>query len=140
VYPHPGVDNPKKKPDLPKDRDPAASGERRRLGRIVHDERGNASVEWQDAPADYQRPVLEIEKDARGGLSLEREGSHDPYSSPGVPKSAKNGAGTGNKNGSGTGNSSRTDLRKLSEWIKMMRELEEKKRNPSADTGPDDET
>src|ERR1700736_1690626 len=39
-------------------------GERRRMSRIVHDHKGTAIVQWYDAPAEYDRPVLEIE-DAR---------------------------------------------------------------------------
>jgi hypothetical protein len=75
---------------------PASStAERRRLARIVHDDRGNASVEWVDAPAGYERPSLSIE-----GESYRRS----------------------------AGSRSR-DLRKLSEWIKMMRALEERKQN-----------
>jgi hypothetical protein len=97
-----------------------SSGERRRLSRVRHDDRGNAYVEWVDVPADLiKRPKLEIEPEA-GGLQLEAPPSHcDPYS---------NRAGAARKSNSG-GNTSRTDLRKLSEWIKMMRELEERKRS-----------
>ena len=93
------------------------TGERRRLSRVRHDDRGNAYVEWVDAPADLiERPKLEIEGEP-GGLQLETaRSSYDPYA---------NGSGVGRK----TGSTSRTDLRKLSEWIKMMRELEERKRN-----------
>jgi hypothetical protein len=92
----------------------AAEGERRRKGTVVHDDRGNASLQWQDAPADYQRPVLEI----AGELSLTPEGdeSHDPYAHRTIRSAPR------------TGNTTRTDLRKLSAWIKMMRELEERKR------------
>jgi hypothetical protein len=79
--------------------------ERRRIGKVVHDARGNASVRWVDAPADYQRPVLEVVGD--GAPAPQREGGFTPYG-PGA---------------------TRTDLRKLSEWIKMMRELEARKRN-----------
>jgi hypothetical protein len=87
--------------------------ERRRLGTVVHDERGNASVEWRDAPADHERPVLEVQRE--DGLSLKREElSYDPYARNGP---LRRGAGK------------RTDLRKLSEWIKKMRELEERKRS-----------
>jgi hypothetical protein len=87
--------------------------ERRRVGTVVHDDRGNASVEWRAAPANQQRPVLEVLSE--GGLSLKTdEVSYDPYARS---RPRKGGAGT------------RTDLRKLSEWIKLMRELEERKRN-----------
>jgi hypothetical protein len=77
--------------------DAMPKGQRRRLSRIVHDHKGNATVEWVEAPAGYERQVFEIEGEA--------ERPPDP--------------------------GSRTDLRKLSAWIKMMRELEEaKKRSP----------
>ena len=94
--------------------------ERRRIGRIVHDDRGNASVEWKDAPTDYKRPVLEIEGEAAPALSIQSDETFNPYEQA---KSRKR----------KTGNTTRTDLRKLSEWIKMMRELEEKKRNDDTD-------
>jgi hypothetical protein len=86
--------------------------ERRRIGEVVHDDRGNASVRWLDAPSDYQRPVLEVARDS--APARKPEASFDPYAR-GATRS--------------TGNTTRTDLRKLSEWIKMMRELEERKRN-----------
>jgi hypothetical protein len=89
--------------------------ERRRVGRIVHDDRGNAMVKWHDAPANYRRQVFEIESEEKRGLQLQtKPRSFDPYSTahPSEPKKA---AGA------------KTDLRKLSEWIKMMRELEERK-------------
>ncbi|HUA24214.1 MAG TPA: hypothetical protein VMA54_08860 [Steroidobacteraceae bacterium] len=102
-----------------------SSGERRRLSRVRHDDRGNAYVEWVDAPADLiKRPKLEIE-DESAGLQLETpQTSCDPYS---------NRAGAARTRGSG--NTTRTDLRKLSEWIKMMRELEERKRASGEDSG-----
>ncbi len=77
-------------------------------------------------PADLvKRPKLEIAPEA-GGLQLEAAASYsDPYS---------NGAGAARKDSkSSSGNTSRTDLRKLSEWIKMMRELEERKRSSDGD-------
>jgi hypothetical protein len=90
--------------------------ERRRIGRIVHDDRGNASVRWHDAPANYRRQVFEIESEEPHGLKLEgKPRSFDPYSSSHPPQPKKSAA-------------PKTDLRKLSEWIKQMRELEERKR------------
>jgi len=99
------------------DRKQDGTGERRRLSRVRHDDRGNAYVEWVDAPAELvERPKLEIEGHT-GGLQLDTQRTaYNPYS---------NDSGAGRK----TGNTTRTDLRKLSEWIKMMRELEERKRN-----------
>ena len=46
------------------------SANRRRLGRVVHDDRGCASVEWHDAPQDYVRPVLELEDGAETSTRL----------------------------------------------------------------------
>ncbi|HSY06357.1 MAG TPA: hypothetical protein VK803_10465 [Steroidobacteraceae bacterium] len=111
----------------PSKKNPAApeqvpEAERRRIGTIVHDERGNASVHWRDAPGDIERPVLEVLGDP--GLTLKPEEAFDPYA---------RGAGRGVARKS-SGNTTRTDLRKLSEWIKMMRELEERKRNGGGDS------
>jgi hypothetical protein len=102
-----------------------SSGERRRLSRVRHDDRGNAYVEWVDVPAELvERPKLEIQGES-AELQLETpQTSCDPYS---------NRAGAARTRGSG--NTSRTDLRKLSEWIKMMRELEERKRDGGDDQG-----
>ena len=90
--------------------------ERRRIGRVVHDERGNASVSWRDAPVDHKRPVLELLGDAK--LAVKADETFDPYARGGIRQDAKRpSAGT-----------SRTDLRRLSEHIKLMRALEERKR------------
>ena len=93
-----------------------APSERRRIGTVIHDDRGNASVTWRDAPADLERPVLEVLGDP--ALSIKNEESFDPYARRDARPTRESGR-------SGT----RTDLRKLSEWIKMMRELEERKKN-----------
>ena len=87
--------------------------ERRRVSTVVHDDRGNASVEWREAPANQERRVLELL--GEDGLALKSdEVSYDPYARSGTRR---------------RGGGARTDLRKLSEWIKFMRELEERKRN-----------
>jgi hypothetical protein len=93
--------------------DSTSPDERRRIGTVVHDDRGNASVEWRAAPADHERPVLEVLREDRLTLKTE-EVSYDPYARHGTgkPRAGK-----------------RTDLRKLGEWIKKMRELEERRRN-----------
>jgi hypothetical protein len=90
--------------------------ERRRIGLIEHDERGNASVRWRDAPADHERPVLEVLGNEK--LTVKTEQSFDPYARGGVPRELKPAAAR----------PARTDLRKLSEHIKMMRALEERRR------------
>lgn len=109
------------------DRKPDNTGERRRLSRVRHDDRGNGYVEWIDAPAELvERPKLEIQRES-GELQLDEDrGARNPYS---------NDAGVARK----TGNTTRTDLRKLSEWIKMMRELEERKRAGDSTEGADEE-
>lgn len=85
--------------------------ERRRIGKVVHDDRGNASWRFRDAPPDLERPVLEVLGDPQ--MAVKSEETYDPYARP----RARAGGGT-----------TRTDLRKLGEWIKMMRELEQRKR------------
>lgn len=80
------------------------------MGTVVHDERGNASVSWRDAPPDHERAVLEVL--GNPNLTLKPDDSHDPYA---------------RRETRGGGNTKRTDLRKLSEWIKLTRELEERK-------------
>lgn len=110
---------------------PDGDAERRRLGRIVHDERGAASLEWRDAPDDYDRPVLEIggtgvrptSKGRLGedSLSIKTEDSFNPYDRP-QPADERALPGAPGKGG-------KRDLKKLSAWLKMMRELEERKKN-----------
>lgn len=104
---------------------PPASPNRRRASQIVHDDRGNAYVEWIDAGyagEPLERAPLTIESTpARGEpakLTMERgrAGGFDPYQrvgSAGVPE---------NKKPAG-----KRDLRKLGEWIKLKRELDAKK-------------
>ena len=91
--------------------------ERRRIGLIQHDERGNASVRWRDAPADHERPVLEILGNEK--LTVKTEESFDPYARGGVHRELKPRSAP----------TTRTDLRKLSEHIKLMRAMEERRRN-----------
>jgi hypothetical protein len=99
----------------------AAAAERRRIGLIVHDDRGMASVEWRDAPVEnHERPVLEVLGNPQ--LTLQNDESHDPY--------ARHAASLPKPN---PGNTTRTDLRKLSEWIKMKRELEARKQRDDDD-------
>jgi hypothetical protein len=109
------MDNSRKKPLADNNDALAASGERRRIGRIVHDDRGNARVDWVNAPSDYKRPVLELEGEPKHGLSIQKPSrTFNPYECTPPPRAKKEGA-------------PRKDLKKLSEWIKLMRELEERK-------------
>ncbi len=102
-----------KKKSAPQD---VPASERRRIGMVVHDDRGNASVDWRDAPSDYERPVLEVL--GNPGLSIKHDETFDPYARR-----------TARQPGGGAKSvTTRTDLRRLSEWIKMMRELEARKR------------
>ncbi len=93
------------------------------MGTIVHDDRGMASLKWHDAPAGLERPVLQVVGEP--ALTLKDEdGSYDPY--------ARHAA---TLPGASRGNTTRTDLRKLSEWIKMKRALEDRRLRGE----PDDE-
>jgi len=107
--------------------------ERRRIGQIVHDDRGSASVEWRDAPLDHERQKLEIEDTRgsgrgdtklRGGLTLEvrNDDTFNPYDRKPDTFAGRPGDSSGPK---GT----RRDLKKLSEWLKLMRAIEERKKN-----------
>lgn len=106
---------------------PPQAANRRRASQIVHDDRGNARVEWIDvgrAGVELERAPLTIESTpARGEsakMSVERNraGGFDPYArvggGPMVPEQKKKPP-------------AKRDLRKLGEWIKMKRELEERK-------------
>ncbi len=106
---------------------------------VVHDHKGTAHLQWYDAQQDYERQLLELEDKTQredkthrpqtgspkldtGGLSVKEDDSFDPY----TRKPA-----TERKLGPGT----RTDLRRLSAWIKMMRELEQaRKRDEDEDS------
>jgi hypothetical protein len=104
---------------------------RRRVSQIVHDDRGNARVEWIDAgyagePLD--RDPLTIEKtpprgeNARMSVERVRAGGFDPYARIGgahVPEPKKP--------------AGKRDLRKLGEWIKLKRELEARKPDEDPD-------
>jgi hypothetical protein len=108
----------KKKPDV----SAIPPGERRRIGKIVHDERGNASVDWRDAPEDHERPVLEILGEPC--LSMQHEyNSYDPYARARKPR----------ETAPQVKPAARTDLRRLSEHIKLMRELEARRRRGEDD-------
>lgn len=97
--------------------------ERRRIGRIVRDDRDSASVEWVDAPSNYQRVPLSIEGSLpRGGVKRAANG-YNPYEtmSPGTTKPNPDKRPV------------KRDLRKLSEWIKQMRAIEERKKHDEDD-------
>jgi hypothetical protein len=115
---------------------------RRRIGQIVHDDRGSASVQWHDAPLDHERQKFEIEDTRgsgrgdtklRGGIQLEvrNADTFNPYDrspdtfagKPATPSGLQGGHdGPGAKGG-------KRDLKKLSEWLKLMRAMEERKKN-----------
>jgi hypothetical protein len=110
---------------------PPPSNDRRRVSRIVHDERGNARVEWIEVEDSRQnlidRRPLEIEDDtsaSRAGktpaLAIERAKpkGFDPYQRV---------ATAGRTNTEPKRAPAKRDLRKLGEWIKLKRELEERR-------------
>jgi hypothetical protein len=105
---------------------PPQAANRRRVSQIVHDDRGNARVEWIDAGfagEPLERDPLSVEHTpARGQnskLSVERgrASGFDPYQRVGaahIPEPKKQQGG-------------KRDLRKLGEWIKLKREMEARK-------------
>ena len=98
---------------------------RRRASQIVHDERGNARVEWIDAGyagVPLERAPLSIEQtpgrgtNARMTVERTRAGGFDPYARVGaahIPEPKKP--------------QGKRDLKKLGEWIKLKRELDARK-------------
>ncbi|MBV8740463.1 MAG: hypothetical protein JOZ12_01695 [Sinobacteraceae bacterium] len=107
--------------------------ERRFMRGVVHDHKGTAHLQWYDVQLDYERQLLELEDKTHsaetgkhkldtGGLSVKEDDSFDPYTRK--PETER-------KRNRGT----RTDLRRLSAWIKMMRELEQaRKRDEDEDS------
>jgi hypothetical protein len=96
---------------------PGETAERRRIGVIVRDDRDTASVEWIDAPADYTRVPLSIEGTLPRGVKRGSVG-YNPYETVAPPKA----------DAAPARRPAQRDLRKLSAWIKQMRELEERKK------------
>lgn len=96
----------------------ASTPERRRTGRIVRDDRDAASVEWVAAPGDFARVPLSIESTLPPGVKRTHGGGYNPYETISPHK----GSVAADKR------SGKRDLRKLSAWIKQMRELEARKK------------
>ena len=103
---------------------PGQAVNRRRASQIVHDEKGNARVEWIDAGyagVPLERAPLSIEQTPSradiGRLAIERNRSSgfDPYGRPGAHGAASKKP------------PAKRDLRKLGEWIKLKRELDARK-------------
>lgn len=101
---------------------------RRRLGRVEHDHLGNARMEWARLPdnPDGGRDVLKLVEDSPGRsdhlnppLKTEhyRSSGFEPYQRVGSAFAAPQEAPRKPK-----------DLRKLGEWLKMTRELEERRK------------
>jgi hypothetical protein len=109
------------RPDSPRDAS-ADTVERRRIGRIVRDDRDTASVEWVDAPSDYKRVHLSIEGELPRGGAKRAANGYNPYETISPSKSKAPDKRPVNR-----------DLRKLSAWIKQMREIEERKKRGDDD-------
>ncbi len=111
----------KAKQDKPP-REPVSEGhptQRRRIGKIVRDDRDSATVEWVDAPAGYDRVPLSIESTLPPG-GIKPASGYDPYETITPQRAAAKTAADKRP--------VKRDLRKLSEWIKQMREHEERKK------------
>lgn len=111
---------------------PPPAPNRRRVSQIVHDDRGNARVEWIEAGfagEPLERAPLTIENTpARGEpvkMSVERgrASGFDPYQRVGAAHVPEPKKPVGKR-----------DLRKLGEWIKLKRELEARKGSGDSET------
>ncbi len=103
----------------------------------MHDDRGSASLEWFDAPRDHERQKFEIEDTLGSGrgdsklrrglvddtLSIKTDEMFNPYDRATAPAATRD----------TTAKTGKRDLKKLSEWMKMMRELEERKKQGGGD-------
>ena len=112
--------------------------QRRRIGQVVHDDRGSASVKWRDAPENYERPVFELQDKSGSGrddsklrrgfepkLEVRVDDTFNPYDRK--PDTF------GGNPAAGAPKGARRDLKKLSEWLKMMRERQERKKNDGSE-------
>jgi hypothetical protein len=100
--------------------DTLSSSERRRLGRIVHDERGNARVEWVTAPTDTKRVALSLEETQP---IAKPDAGYDPYRKGPRPL----------RRNDPSARPAKRDLRRLSEWIKQMRSLDARRQQGDDD-------
>lgn len=90
----------------------------------MHDERGNARLEWVNAPYGVERTSLSLQED-KPAAPVPQQG-YDPYG---------NDARAPRKPESNEPRRSPRDLRKLSEWIKQRRRVEELKRGEDGEPG-----
>jgi hypothetical protein len=112
---------------------PPQPGNRRRASQIVHDERGNARVEWIDAgyagvpleraPLSVEQTPGRGEKNPRMTVERPRARGFDPYARVGAAHIREEKKPQGKR-----------DLRKLGEWIKLKRELEARKESGELDS------
>jgi hypothetical protein len=105
------------------------------VSQIVHDDRGNARVEWIEAGyagQPIERAPLTVEQTPARGVPVKmaverhRASGFDPYQRVGnahVPPPKKP--------------AGKRDLRKLGEWIKLKRELEARKTSGEPEPEPE---
>jgi hypothetical protein len=105
---------------------------RRRASHIVHDDRGNARVEWIDAG--HAGELLEREP-----LSIQSTPSRADHAQLSVERTRASGfepyqrVGAANTPQPKKKPPVKRDLRKLGEWIKLKRELEARKQQDDSD-------
>ena len=83
----------------------------------MRDDRDTATVEWVDAPANLPTGAADHREEPATGGHQARAPGYDPYETvtPQRPQPPTNVP-------------AKRDLRKLSAWIKQMREIEERKK------------
>ena len=104
---------------------------RRRASQIVHDDRGNARVEWIDAG--HAGQLLEREP-----LSIQSTPSRADHTQLSVERTRASGFEPYQRVGAASTPQPKKppvkrDLRKLGEWIKLKRELEARKQQDDSD-------
>ncbi len=127
----------KERPVTPRQRADATSVEfpRRRLARIIHDERGQASMEWERLdprePAAASRVVLSLVEDPAPTVpSLRLSSSNrgvDPYDR-GIETAIERAPRARRP----------SDLRQLDAWIRQRRAVEANRRGDEGDKGDED--
>ena len=99
--------------------------QRRKLGRIIHDERHTTTMEWTLEDSDAERVVLQILDDpAPHSINGFQASEVSPARAPDAPLARLPSGQPATPDAEPDAPRRPKDLRKLSEWIKLTRKLE----------------